>query len=194
MNIERFMGDSSHHTFEQLFRNHNFELCNLAYNLLRDKDAAKDVVQDVFLKLWKNKERVSFGEQIRHYLFRATVHTAMNHLRTAKKTVRMENDDIFLNVAASADSQEIGFKELELRVRSAIDRLPPKCQTIYILSRQEGMKYQEIADTLNLSVKTVENQMGIALEKLRHDLKPFLTREFLLMVIALALAMFSLLI
>jgi len=66
------------------------------------------------------------------------------------------------------------YQELELRVRAAIDKLPPKCKLIYLLSRQEGLKYQEIADTLDISVKTVENQMGIALEKLRDDLRTYL--------------------
>lgn len=185
------MQDSPDQTFETLFRQHNFQLCNLAYNLLRDRDAAKDVVQEVFLKLWKNKETVVMGDQIKHYLFRATVHTAMNHLRSLKKIVRMDDDDALLNVAAASDRHEVGFKELELRVREAIDRLPTKCRTIYILSRHEGLKYQEIADTLNLSVKTVENQMGIALEKLRGDLKPFLTPEFLAVAIFVAWVVYS---
>jgi RNA polymerase sigma-70 factor (ECF subfamily) len=131
------------------------------------------------------------GEQIKHYLFRATVHTAMNHLRSMKKIIRMDDNEAFLNVAAASDHHEVGFKELELRVREAIDRLPTKCRTIYILSRHEGLKYQEIADTLNLSVKTVENQMGIALEKLRNDLKPFLSAEFLVVSIWVAWMLYS---
>jgi RNA polymerase sigma-70 factor, ECF subfamily len=173
------MQEPSSSDFEKLFRQHNNDLCNLAYNLVRDKDAAKDIVQEVFLKLWKNREQVSFGDQIKHYLFKATSHSALNHLRFNKKMIRMEDDAKLLNIEASAHSQEVGYQELELRVRLAIDRLPPKCKTIYLLSRQEGLKYQQIADTLDLSLKTVENQMGIALEKLRHDLKPFLSTEFL---------------
>jgi RNA polymerase sigma-70 factor, ECF subfamily len=186
------MQDSSYQAFEKLFREHNHALCNLAYNLLRDKDAAKDVVQEVFLKLWKNKNTLVFGEQIKHYLFRATAHTAMNHIRFNKKIIRMEDHEGLLNVAAASDTHEVSFKELEIRVREAIDRLPAKCKAIYILSRQEGLKYQEIADTLELSVKTVENQMGIALEKLRNDLKPFLSPEFLVVAVFIALLLFSL--
>jgi RNA polymerase sigma-70 factor (ECF subfamily) len=185
------MQESSHQAFEKLFRLHNYELCNLAYNLLRDRDSAKDVVQEVFLKLWKNKDTVVLGDQIKHYLFRATAHTAMNHIRFNKKITRLDDHEALMNVAAYADRHELGFKELELRVRESIDRLPSKCKAIYILSRQEGLKYQEIADTLNLSVKTVENQMGIALEKLRNDLKPFLSPEFLTIAILIAL-LFSL--
>ena len=186
------MQHSSQLDFEKLFRTHNTELCNLAYNLVRDKDTAKDIVQEVFLKLWQNKMRINLGEQIKHYLFKATVHTALNQLRNTKKIIRLDDDLDLMNKAAATDRHEIGFKELEWRVRQAIDKLPPKCKAIYILCRQEGLKYQEVADTLELSLKTVENQMGIALEKLRNDLKPYLTKEFLVVAI-FALTMLSIL-
>lgn len=178
--------------FEKLFKQHNKDLCDLAYNLVRDKDAAKDVVQEVFLKLWKNRDQIDFGEQIRHYLFKATAHTSLNHLRAQKKILTLDDDTSIRNLKASPGIEEIGYKELELRVRSAIDRLPPKCKAIYILSRQEGMKYQEIADALELSVKTVENQMGIALEKLREELKPFLSIEFMAVLILIGFSLFAL--
>lgn len=173
------MHDTSYIEFERLFRLNNKHLCDLAYNLVKDQDAAKDIVQDVFLKLWKNRENLNFGEQITHYLFKATAHTAFNYLRSNKKTIAIEKENTVQNLVASSGIEEVGYKELELKVRQAIDRLPPKCRTIYLLSRQEGLKYTEIADTLKLSVKTVENQMGIALEKLREDLKPFLLSEVL---------------
>lgn len=177
------MSDISPTDFEHLFRTHNRALCDLAYNLVRDKDVAQDIVQDVFFKLWKNREKTVFGDQIRHYLFKATAHTALNHLRFNKKLIGLEDSVQAYTLAAPAHAGEAGFRELELKVRQSIDRLPPKCRAIYLLSRQEGLRYQEIADALELSVKTVENQMGIALEKLRHDLKPFLTEEFMTVLV-----------
>jgi RNA polymerase sigma-70 factor, ECF subfamily len=159
--------------FEKLFRLHHKALHNLAYNLVRDKDIAKDIIQEVFLKLWQNRDRVEFGDQIKHYLFKATSHTALNHLRSSKKTVSTEQEN-FDYLKAPSGSDELLYKEFEVRVREAIERLPPKCKTIYLLSRHEGLKYQQIAETLDISIKTVENQMGIALEKLRADLKEYL--------------------
>lgn len=167
------MENLNHEEFEKLFRLHHEALHNLAYNLVRDSDIAKDVVQEVFTKLWQNRDRLEFGNQISHYLFKATSHTALNHLRSARKLVSAEGEH-FLHLHASHGTDDLQFKELEVKVREAIDRLPPKCRTIYLLSRQEGLKYQEIAETLEISVKTVENQMGIALEKLRTDLKTYL--------------------
>jgi RNA polymerase sigma-70 factor, ECF subfamily len=177
--------------FEKVFREHNKSLCDLAYNFVRDKDAAQDIVQEVFLRLWKNREGLSYGDKIRHYLFKATAHYALNYLRYNKKITKVSDEGPLQNLVASSGTEEIGYKELEIRVRHAIDRLPPKCRAIYLLSRHEGLKYAEIADTLNLSVKTVENQMGIALEKLREDLRIFLSVEFLAIGIVMTSILFT---
>ncbi len=167
------MRNLNHEEFESLFRLHHKALHDLSFNLVRDRDAAKDIVQEVFVKLWQNRDRLEFGSQIGHYLFKATSHTALNYLRSARKLVSAQGEHL-LHLHASPGTDDLQFKEMELRVRDAIDRLPPKCRTIYLLSRQEGLKYKEIADALEISVKTVENQMGIALEKLRDDLKEYL--------------------
>ncbi len=159
--------------FEKLFRLHHKPLRNLAFNLVRDRDVANDIVQEVFMKLWQNRDKVQFGDQIKHYLFKATSHTALNHLRTSKKIVSAEAEHL-THLHTSGGDEALQYKEFAGKVREAIDRLPPRCKTIYLLSRHEGLKYQEIADTLDISFKTVENQMGIALEKLREELKPFL--------------------
>lgn len=178
------MGEPTQASFEALFRQHHKALCNLAYNIVRDENAAKDIVQDVFFKLWKNREGVEFGTQIKNYLFRATSHTSLNYLRFNKKITRLDDAPFLHNSLTNGSASESAdYQELEARVRTAIDRLPARCRVIYMLSRHEGLKYQEIADSLGLSLKTVENQMGIALQKLREDLKPFLTPEFIFLII-----------
>lgn len=185
--------DRNEPDFDDLFLKYHRELLNLSYNIVRDKDAAKDVVQEVFIKLWKNKASIEFGREIKHYLFRATSRTSFNFLRSQKKAYKLEDHTGLLSLIAPSGTESPGYRELELRIRQAIDRLPPQCKTIFILSRHEGLKYQEIADTLDLSIKTVENQMGIALEKLRDDLKPFLTLEFLAILIAASILLANIL-
>lgn len=177
--------------FDALFMKHHKELIGLSYNIVRDRDAAKDIVQEVFVKLWKNKDSLEFSEKIKHYLFKATAHTSLNHLRSQRKYYRLEDFEQVKDLAVQSGSETVTFRELELRSRQAIDRLPPQCKAIFILSRHEGLKYQEIADTLGLSIKTVENQMGIALEKLREDLKPFLTLEVFTLLVVLAASLFK---
>jgi RNA polymerase sigma-70 factor (ECF subfamily) len=185
------MAEAITREFEALYLKHHKYLIGLAYNIVRDKNLAKDVVQEVFVKLWRNKERLQFGDQIKHYLFKATSHTSLNYLRSQRKIYRIDDFERIKDIASPSGTETASFKELELRSRQAIDRLPPQCKVIFLLSRQEGLKYQEIADSLGLSVKTVENQMGIALEKLRQDLKPFLSLEFISFLIALAALLYT---
>ena len=187
------MTDKLDPEFESLYIKHHKDLIGLSYNIVRDKDSAEDVVQEVFVKLWKNRGAVQFGEQIKHYLFKATAHTSLNHLRGQRKLYRLDDFEQVKNIAAQPGSETTDFRELELRSRQAIDRLPSQCKAIFVLSRHEGLKYQEIADSLGLSVKTVENQMGIALEKLRKDLKPFLSLEFITILIVLGALLFKIL-
>jgi RNA polymerase sigma-70 factor, ECF subfamily len=172
--------------FENLFLKHHEELITLSYNITRDRDSAKDVVQEVFERLWKNKNTITFDSQIAHYLFKATAHTSLTYLRRHRKVYRLDDVEQLKDVASPPGAETASFKEFELRSRQAIDRLPPQCKTIFLLSRHEGLKYQEIADALGISRKAVENQMGIALKKLRDDLKPYLTLEFVSILIVLA--------
>jgi len=123
-------------------------------------------------------------------LFKATAHTSLNHLRSKKKLYSLDNLEDLRGLLASSGPEAIGYQEFELKSRQAIDRLPPQCKTIFLLSRHEGLKYQEIADTLGISVKAVENQMGIALKKLRNDLKPYLTLESISIAIAIGILLY----
>jgi len=186
----RAMANNLSSEFESLFLNYNRELLNLSFNIVRDRDAAKDIVQEVFEKLWNNRERLEIGPQIKHYLFKATAHTSLNHLRSKKKLYSLDNLEDLRGLLASSGPEAIGYQEFELKSRQAIDRLPPQCKTIFLLSRHEGLKYQEIADTLGISVKAVENQMGIALKKLRNDLKPYLTLESISIAIAIGILLY----
>jgi RNA polymerase sigma-70 factor, ECF subfamily len=115
----------------------------------------------------------------------------LTQLTRQKKQYRLDEVEELKHLVAQGGADSLTYKEFELRSRQAIDRLPPQCKTIFLLCRQEGMKYQEIADALDISLKAVENQMGIALKKLRADLKPFLTMEVISIVITLAALLYS---
>jgi RNA polymerase sigma-70 factor, ECF subfamily len=170
-------------TVEQLFNAYQPMLFRLAFRLVREEDVAKDLVQNVFFQLWKNRDSVALGPATRSYLYKATTHAALNYLEHQKRTrVRQQEYTQQASQQTLSEADQLAEQELQMRIQHAIDRLPPKCRVIFLLSRQEGLSYKQIASQLDLSLKTVENQMGIALEKLRQDLKPFLTREFLLMI------------
>lgn len=184
------MSESPTSEFEGLYSRFHKDLLNLSYNIVRDKDSAKDIVQEIFVRLWNNREKVEVGSQIKNYLFKATVHSSLTYLRDHKKHYRLEDVAEVSALVNQNATEELSFKEFELKSRQAIDRLPPQCKTIFLLSRQEGLKYSEIAETLGISVKAVENQMGIALKKLREDLKPYLTLEFISILIVLGAMMY----
>jgi RNA polymerase sigma-70 factor (ECF subfamily) len=172
--------------FESIFKQNHKALAGLAYNLIGDADAARDVVQDVFYKLWKRKESISIEPSIVAYLKQATTHASYNYIEQKKNRLKILSDVMWPDKASSGGEPGT-YQELEAKAQRAIDKLPPKCKVIFLLSRHEQMKYREIAEHLNISLKTVENQMGIALEKLRNDLKPYLTREFIVPALILLL-------
>jgi RNA polymerase sigma-70 factor (ECF subfamily) len=173
------MDQGSDGKFEEIFQKNHKMLCGIAYNLTADADTAKDIVQDVFFKLWWRRHEVVMGEAISGYLVQAVMHASYNHIKQKQLRTRVLAGLDWLVKPSTSENGSSDFNELELAARKAVDSLPPKCKAIFLLSRQEGMKYQEIAEHLHISVKTVEKQMGIALRKLRSELKPFLTREFI---------------
>ena len=160
--------------FENLYKQHYQALVNFAMNMVNDSDAAKDIVQEVFVRLWKRREKIEFGPYIKSYLYKAVSNTSLNHLQSNKKRLQIFQTLIDRSPIIKDGPNEMEKKEFQHKVREAIDKLPPKCRVIFILSKHEGKKYREIADELNISIKTVENQMGIALKRLREDLKKYM--------------------
>ena len=170
--------------FEHLFRKEHARLTHHAYNLVRDTEVAKDIVQDVFYKLWKSKERIDFEGNMAGYLFKATTNGALNYLKSPKRTFHLSMDRA-IEGRSLAHQDHLEYEELERAVREAVERLPPKCKVIYLLSKHEEMTNQEIASHLDISLKTVENQMTIALKKLKLHLEHHLA-EFILLLMALS--------
>lgn len=155
---------------EKHFRAHYAELVAFATRYVSSSAAAEDVVQDVFLAFWRNQASVETSN-VRAYLYRSVYHRSLNALRRA----RIERDLTPArseSVAGAADS-ELMARETNVAIRSAVESLPERCRMVFQLSREQGLTYPEIAQTLGISVKTVETQMGRALRSLREQLAPF---------------------
>jgi RNA polymerase sigma-70 factor (ECF subfamily) len=170
--------------FEEMYKTHYKMLRNAAENIIGDNDAAHDVVQEVFLKLWNRKDDSTIILNQKAYLFKSVINASITYLENNKSKIQV--GDLKIESSGSTDSK-ILVKELEAKIQLALNALPPKCKAIFVLSRFEGLKNKEISEFLGLSLKTVENQMGIALKKMKEDLKPYLTREFLSLVITFGL-------
>ncbi len=164
---------------EKLFRDNHKALYRVSFGIVRDEDACKDIVQDVFYQFWKSRDKIELGPGIKSYLYKATVNLSINYAKKIKRLTILGEEGLLPDQhrKTSDPHEETVASELKQNIDKAIDNLPSRCQTIFLMSRYEGMKYQEIADTLGLSIKTVENQMGIALKKLREDLEPYIVLD-----------------
>lgn len=162
--------------FEQVFRSHFKSLHSYACTILRDAIMAEEIVQGMFVKLWEKKEDISIRENVAVYIYRAVHNECLNYLKHLK--VRSAYQAFVMRRHISYEQEEaaekVGLSQLEEKLDEALKELPEQCRTIFQLSRYEDLKYREIADTLGLSVKTVENQMGKALKLLRMKLVDFL--------------------
>ena len=161
--------------FEQMFKTHFKRLHAYAFTILRDEIQAEEMVQQVFFKLWERSENLSLTGSVSSYLYRAVHNESINYIKHQK--VRSNHQ---LNVAYSMKNEvehpakKIMAGELEKKIHSALNELPEQCRTIFQMSRFDELKYREIADKLDISVKTVESQMSKALRLLRVKLVDFL--------------------
>jgi RNA polymerase sigma-70 factor, ECF subfamily len=160
--------------FESLFRNHFTPLTNIAYSFVRDRDTACDIVQHVFIKLWDNLDNVNITSSEKSYLHRAVINTSLNYIEKNKRITLHDDFTGFENkiITETYDTdKEEKDKLLNKIIFEAIDELPQKCKAVFYLSKVDGMKNIEIADHLDISLKTVEKHMGKALKYLRQRLK-----------------------
>jgi RNA polymerase sigma-70 factor (ECF subfamily) len=171
--------------FEQFFKQHFASLCTWCqhkYNF--DTDIAKEVVHTAFIKLWKNRSSVSPEIPIKAFLHKVIMNTSLDILRHARVREKFERFVHQRNENAGSTPQEnFEAKKLKADIDNAVSELPDQMRTIFELSRYEGLKYAEIARQLNVSINTVETQMGRALKKLRIKLAGYLTLFFIVMII-----------
>ncbi len=150
-------------------------VCQAALRIIPDENTAEDLAQEVFFELWKRKQVLNINTSIQAYLRRAVVNKALNYLRD-NRLIPVEEDQMINapGLRTDMDHTALETRELGELIRQSIDRLPERCRLVFTLSRYEEFSYQEIADKMGISVKTVENQMTKALRALREDLGPYL--------------------
>lgn len=142
--------------------------------VLFDEDA-ENVVQDVFLLLWEKREVLDIQVSLVSYLFSLVKNRSLDYLRHKVVAEEYRQELTFkLSALEQLNYTFTSEEDIEQAVTKAIDKLPERCREIFLKSRIEGMKYREIADELDISMNTVENQMSIALKKLRIELKDYL--------------------
>ena len=160
--------------FEKLFSQYYQELCRYCIRYVKQEEVAEEVVQDVFIKLWQRIKPFEVKTSIRAYLYTSVKNSSLNYLKSQFARQQFEEHDTSHKQLQIDNTQEsLAYEELLNLVTEGVEKLPEQCRTIFEMSRSGGYTYQEISKQLNISPKTVENQMGIALKKLKEYLRTY---------------------
>lgn len=162
--------------FEVLFRKNFKGLTYFAIEYVKDHDIAREIVQDAFAGLWEKRDTIDPDKSPKSYLGSTVRNRCLNYLRDHKKFDRSILEFEGLSDGYDYVEQDhLVTNELKLKIESATNELPAKCREVFLKNRSENMKYQEIADDLQISVKTVEAQMSKALRIMREKLAEFVS-------------------
>jgi RNA polymerase sigma-70 factor, ECF subfamily len=173
--IQRKIRNGDIKEYERLFIKYYEPLCHFAFKFLKDMDLAEDIVQEFFYNFWKNRESFSLKLSLNSYLYQSIRNNALHflgHLAVRQKyadSVKNEfsQQDIFI------EQNEQELNELNETINETLKQLPERCSRIFSMNRFEGKKYKEIAEILSISIKTVEADMGKALQMFRKSLKDY---------------------
>ena len=163
--------------FEELFKGLFKPLCGFAMKFTRDLDDAKNLVHEVFIQVWEKFDTLPADTNYKSYCYTAVRNRCLNYIRDKKKFVMLSNVE---EGTMTEINTRLETSELELKIEAAIASLPEKCRIVFVLNRIEGMKYAQIAQKLNISIKTVEAQMSKALGVMKEHLREFISLIFFL--------------
>ncbi|MEP6673828.1 MAG: RNA polymerase sigma-70 factor [Ferruginibacter sp.] len=155
-------------SFGQLYVAYMHRLLQLALSIIKNKELAEEIVSDVFIRLWQNRRTLKKISNLRLYLYVSTKNTALNYLSRhfRKDTISLDEMSLNMPVAGYNPEELLITSEAVRRIESAIQKLPPRCKLIFKLIKEDRLKYNEIAQLLDISVKTIDAQLAIALKKI----------------------------
>jgi RNA polymerase sigma-70 factor (ECF subfamily) len=157
--------------FDRLFHIYSRRLYRFAFSLLKNREDSEGIVQEVFLRVWNKRAGIDSTKSFKSYLFTISYHLIMDQLRLrSKERSYLTHLEKFFNVEELALEQEADYNLLKSQINEVVEELPEKRKQIYRLSREEGLSHREISEKLNISVKTIENQITLALKHLKHRL------------------------
>lgn len=167
----------THSSLRQLFDQQFEPLCRFLAYYTTDRMIIEEVVQCVFVKLWEDRDVLQI-ESVKTYLYTSARNRMYNYIRDEKRRHTMLEQWVQSETEKNYGEDCFDIDEFSQRVQNAINNLPDKCRNIFVLSKKENLTYKQIAEHLNISVKTVETQMGIALRKIREQLSSFYPRIY----------------
>ncbi|RIJ50839.1 RNA polymerase sigma-70 factor [Maribellus luteus] len=177
--VRRIANEDDERAFKQFFDLFAVRLYQFSFSFIKNKSIAEEAVSDVFFKVWLNRTELINIENIKAYLFKATYNTSLNYLDEAKrkKAISLEDVEVDLGIDLICPETELINKELKVFIEKAIEDLPPRCRIIYKMAKVEQMKYKEIGALLDISVKTINHQLSIAMKKIGDTIRNYLKEQ-----------------
>ncbi|WP_430813955.1 RNA polymerase sigma-70 factor [Carboxylicivirga sp. RSCT41] len=162
--------------FELLYYKYFRRLCAFVNKYLNDYEETQEVVQEVFYTVWMNRNQLDTKKSFSSFLFKIARNKSLNIIQHQEVEDKYKSflKEVYTNENSLDTTDSLLVREINIKSQEIIDSLPEQCRKIYLMSRQEGKKYREIADELDISIKTVETQMGRALKVFRKELKEYL--------------------
>jgi RNA polymerase sigma-70 factor (family 1) len=160
--------------FKQVYASFYVRLYRFALAIVKTKEAAEEIVEDVFIRIWQQRAGLSAVRNLRVYLYAATKNTALNYLsKMARASITEPFDHITIQLERTAVNPEqiLITAEMAKQMHEAVDALPPRCKMIFKLIREDGLRYKEVAEILNISVNTIDVQMAIAVKRIATALE-----------------------
>lgn len=187
---ERFifqrMVDGDQRAFRFFFDKYYTDVCNFIHFYTNDSAMAEELAQDIYVYLWDNRKKITIHSSVKSYLFSASKNKSLNYIRNEKIKQRiLENYKEQQTETGQPEENYLDISQLQEILKKSIATLPERCREIFLLSREKKLSHKEIAEKLAISPKSVENQIGIALKKLREQLKPYRDKIFMLFFIFL---------
>ncbi len=160
--------------YDTLFRRYYSYLCMVVMRMTQSKEQAEDVVQEVFLEIWRKRGELDIKNAVKSYLHRAAVNKTLNKIRGKKLEYSQEEESLEqISAMQSSPLQKMQNDELQKVIKKAYEGLPERCRIVFSMVKYEGFSYKQTAEKLEISVKTVENQMSKALRILREAINKY---------------------
>lgn len=175
------MVDGDQRAFRFFFDKYYTDLCRFIYLYTNDAEMAEELAQEIYVYLWDNRNKITIHSSVKSYLYSASKNKSLNYIRNEKiKNRVLENYKEQQTDTRQPEEYYLDTSQLQEILKKSIASLPERCREIFLLSREKNLSHKEIAEKLAISPKSVENQIGIALKKLREQLRPYRDKIFIL--------------
>jgi len=166
--------------FQVLFERYYERLCRFANTYSHDVDGAEEIIQGVFINIWNKRGSIKIHSSVKSYLYAAGKNHSLNYLRSRSRLTELNvKTELLQTVPAQAELQ-MEYSDLKKMIQTAVQKLPKRCREIFVLRKEEELSYKEIAERLQISRKTVENQLSIALKRIKEHINPYMEKIFVL--------------